>query len=171
MRNLYARNLAVRLFQYGTLHFGYFKYKCKIPKRKRREDFTLSGTLRKSKHALASLMIPIVIPRLPKRNFRSPERRHVFPSILGAENFQADILYLKCRVSITQHFHTVWKWIEFPSVEERTWNHGFGVPSRSERDVVYWWTSSATAIPSRHSKRREDRKILGMLNGSWSAAK
>lgn len=108
------------------------------------KNVTLSYTLRKRKHTLASLMISIFIHLLQKRKFCFLGMRHLFPSILGATNFQTDVHHIKCwleririNISITQHFCTILKWIEFLSTEEKTLNHMFRITSRIEWDVLH----------------------------------
>lgn len=108
------------------------------------KNFSLSCTCRKRKCTLASLIISIFIHLFQRKNFCSLRMQHLFPSILGEKHFQADVLHIKCwlgkicvSISIIQHFYTILKWIEFPSMEETILNHMFGITSRVEWDVLH----------------------------------
>lgn len=109
------------------------------------KNSTLSYTCRKRKCTLASLIISIFIYLLQNRNFFSLRVQHLFPSILGAKKFPADVLHIIywlericVSISVIQHFYTALKWIEFPFMEKRILNHMFGITSRVGWDVLHY---------------------------------
>lgn len=168
MREFYTRNLVGTLIWYGTLQFDYFKYKCQMLV-KEGKNFSLSCTCRKRKCTLASLIISIFIHLFQRKNFCSLRMQHLFPSILGEKHFQADVLHIKCwlgkicvSISIIQHFYTILKWIEFPSMEETILNHIKGrmgcAPLQEPNHQLYSWVLSPGTFPSQHSRVEETEK-------------
>lgn len=96
MSNFYTRNLVGTQIWYGTLHFDYFRYKCKMPV-KERKNFTLSYALRKRKRTLASLIISIFIQLLQRETLVLWEGSICSLQYLKREKkFHTDVLHITC---------------------------------------------------------------------------
>lgn len=131
MSNFYTRNLVGTEIWYGTLHFDYFRYKCKMPV-KGVKNFTLSYAHRKRKRTLASLIVSIFIHLLQRETFVLWEGSICSLHYLERKKFQADVLHITCwlgriciNISIILH-RIKMDWVSPPgreNIESHVWNH------------------------------------------------